>query len=259
MKYFVYHFQVFLLILMRLNAMMAVAPFFSSGVIPFRIKALIAFLITLVIFPIVANNMYDIPAAMGGYFLCVIKEILIGIFIGFLVSIIFTAFQLAGQYFAVQIGFGINEVLDPLAQVSIPLIGQLKNLIGLLVFLVINGHHFLIKALYRSYELAPIFTLSKATSEGLLKFLVHSMSGMFVIALKIALPVVATIFLVTISLGILAKAAPQMNILMLGFPFKISVAFGVLILITPLIIRIMHVSLERTFKFISNVLIYWPT
>ncbi len=258
MEYFVYHFQVFLLIIIRMNSMMMIAPFFSSGVIPFRIKALISFFITLAIFPVVASKMYAVPQDMGGYLLCVLQEVLIGIFIGFLISIIFTAFQLAGQYFAVQIGFGISEVLDPLAQVSIPLIGQLKNLIGLLIFLVINGHHFLIKAVYRSYELAPIITLGNQTSTGLLKFIVHSLSGMFVIALKIALPVLATIFLVTVSLGILAKAAPQMNIMMLGFPFKIAVAFGVLILTTPLIIRIMHVSLERTFKFLSKILLYWP-
>ncbi len=258
MNYFVNHFQLFLLILIRLNAMIVIAPFLSSGVIPFRIKALLSFLITLVIFPVVASKMYEVPAGMGEYLICVLQEITIGLFIGFLVAIIFTAFQLAGQYFSVQIGFGINEVLDPLAQVSIPLIGQLKNLIGLLIFLVLNGHHFLIKAVYRSYELVPIMTLSRGSSEELMKFLVHSMSGMFIIALKIALPVMATIFLVTISLGILAKAAPQMNILMLGFPFKIAVAFSVLILISPLIVRIMFVSLERSYKFISKVILYWP-
>ncbi len=259
MKYFIYHFQIFLLIMMRMNSMIVIAPFFSSGVIPFRIKALISFLITLVIFPVVAGQGYVIPGDMGSYYILILKEILIGLYIGFLISIIFTAFQLAGEFYSVQIGFGISEVLDPLAQVSIPLIGQLKNLIGLLVFLVINGHHFLIKAIYRSYELAPIIVADQKASFGLVKFLVHTMSGMFVIALKIALPVVGTIFLVSVTLGILAKAAPQMNILMLGFPLKIAIAFGVLILTTPLVIRIMYVSLERSFKFITKVLLFWPT
>lgn len=258
MKYFVYHFQVFLLIMMRMNSMMVIAPLFSSGVIPFRINAVISFLITLVIFPIISAKGYNIPGDMGGYLICVIREISIGIYIGFLVAIIFAAFQMSSEYFSVQTGFGISEVLDPLAQISIPVIGQLQNLIGLLVFLAINGHHFLIKAIYRSYELAPLLTLDGGGSSGLLKFMVHTMSGMFVIALKIALPVVGTIFLISISLGILAKAAPQMNIFMLGFPLKIAVAFGVLILTTPLIIRIMSVSLDRTFRFISKVLIYWP-
>ncbi len=153
MEYFVYHFQVFLLIMMRMSSMMVIAPFYSSGVIPFRIKALFAFLVTLVIFPVVAQKGYALTGNMGLYALLVLKEVGIGIYIGFLVSMIVAAFQLSGEFFAVQIGFGINEVFDPLAQVSIPLVGQLKNLIGMLVFLSIGGHHFLIKAIYRSFDL----------------------------------------------------------------------------------------------------------
>ncbi len=109
--------------MIRMNAMIVIAPFFSSGVIPFRLKALISFLITLVIFPVVAAKGYNLPGDMIGYSLLVVQEVIIGIYIGFLVSIIFSAFQLSGQYFAVQIGFGINEVLDPLGQISVPLIG----------------------------------------------------------------------------------------------------------------------------------------
>jgi flagellar biosynthesis protein FliR len=259
MQYFVYHFQVFLLIMMRMNSMMIIAPFFSSGVIPFKVKALISFLITLVIFPVVAKSGYIIPGDIGGYSLLILKEVLIGLYLGFLLSLIFTAFQLAGEYYSVLVGFGISEVLDPLAQVSIPLIGQLKNMIGLLVFLVINGHHFLIKAIYRSYELVPLVSFEEGVFNGLMKYVVYSMSGMFIVALKIALPVLATVFLVEVSLGILAKAAPQMNILMLGFPIKIAVAFGIIILISPLIIRLMYVSLERSFQFLSNVLVHWAT
>jgi flagellar biosynthetic protein FliR len=245
--------------MMRMSSMMAIAPFYSSGIIPFRIRALVAFLVTLVIFPMVASGKaFMLTGNMGEYALMVLREVTIGVYIGFLISVIFAAFQLAGQYFAVQIGFGINEVIDPLAQVSIPLVGQLKNLIGLLVFLAINGHHFLIQAVYRSYELVPLFSIDSAASAGLLKFMAHAFSGMFVIALKISLPVVATVFLISVSMGILAKAAPQMNIMMLGFPFKIAVAFGVMVLISPLIVRVIQVSLERSFKFITKVLLFWP-
>ncbi|HMB19600.1 MAG TPA: flagellar biosynthetic protein FliR [Spirochaetota bacterium] len=258
MQYFVLQFQIFFLIMVRMAAMFIVAPFFSSGVIPLRMKGIVAFLLTLVMFPIVSSMGYEPTTNMGLFAVMVTQEIIIGLFIGFLVAVIFSAFQLAGQFFSVQIGFGINEVIDPLAQVSIPLIGQFKNLIALLLFLAMNGHHVLIQAIYRSYELAPAFSLKGTSSEGFLKFLMYAFSGMFVIALKIALPVVAIIFLITISLGILAKAAPQMNIMMLGFPFKIAVAFGMLIMVTPLVVRIMNVSIERTFKFISTVVHQWP-
>lgn len=245
--------------MMRMSSMMVIAPFYASGVIPFRIKAILSFLISLVIFPIVAHNGYGITGSMGEYALFVLREVTIGLYIGFLISVIVAGFQLSGEFFSVQIGFGINEVIDPLAQISIPLVGQLKNLIGLLVFLVIGGHHFLIKAVYRSYELVPLLSLKQGVIGGLLKFMTYTFSGMFIVALKIALPIVATIFLVSISMGVLSKAAPQMNIMMLGFPVKIMVAFGVMLVITPLIVRIMFVSLDRSFKFLYKVLAYWPT
>ncbi|MBN2079389.1 MAG: flagellar type III secretion system protein FliR [Spirochaetes bacterium] len=258
MYHFVYHFQVFLLIMMRMNAMVIIAPFFSSDVIPFRIKALISFLVSLVIFPMVAAKGYRIPGDMGGYFLLVLQEVAIGLFIGFLVSVIFAAFQLSGQFFAVQIGFGINEVLDPIGQVSVPLVGQFKNIIGLLVLLAMNGHHLMLQGVYRSYELAPIMSTKSAFLGGLLKYLLHAFSGMFVVALKIAIPIVAIVFVVTVSLGILAKVAPQMNIMMLGFPFKIAVSFIVMLVITPMIVKIMWVSLERVFTFMFKALRHWP-
>jgi flagellar biosynthetic protein FliR len=258
MQYFVYHFQVFLLIMMRMNAMIMLAPFFSSDVIPFRIKAVISFLITLVIFPVVAARGYHIPNDMGAYFLLVLQEVSIGLFLGFLISVIFAAFQLSGQYLAVQVGFGINEVLDPIGQVSVPLEGQFKNLIGLLVLLAMNGHHLMIQGVYRSYELAPIMSVNKVFLGGLLKYVLYTFTGMFVVALKIALPVVAVVFLVEVSLGVLARVAPQMNIMMLGFPFKIVISFVVMVVVTPLIVKIMWVSLERVFAFIFKMLAHWP-
>jgi len=257
MEFFVNHFQAFFLILVRINAMIIIAPFFSSGVIPFRIKALLSFFITLIIFPVVVQTI-KVPDSMGLYYLLVLQEVMIGIFIGFLISVIFAAFQLSTQYYAVQIGFGMNEVLDPVGQVSVPLLGQLKNLIGLVVFLIIEGHLFLIEAIYKSFELAQFFGVSKSAAGGFLKYLVHAFSGMFIVALKISLPILATAFLITVSMGILAKAAPQMNIMMFGFPIQIIVGFVMLLITSPLIIRIMRVALERSFQFLNGILLHWP-
>ncbi len=258
MYYFIYNFQAFLLVLVRIHSMFISAPFFSSDLAPFRLKTLLAFFVTLIIFPIYIQNPVSIPGNMGQYGLMVLSEVVIGLLIGFLTSVIFSAFQLAGQYFAVQIGFGFSEVLDPLAQVSVPIIGQLKNLAGMLVFLYIDGHHFLIRAIVRSFELAPSFSMGEESLFWHLKYVNYSFSGMFLIALKIAIPIVATVFLMSVSMGILAKAAPQMNIMMLGFPIKIVVAFVMIAIFAPVTIRIMRVSLERTFDFVSRILVHWP-
>jgi flagellar biosynthetic protein FliR len=93
---------------------------------------------------------------------------------------------------------------------------------------------------------------------GMMKFMMHAFSGMFIIALKISLPILATVFLITIAMGILAKAAPQMNIMMLQFPIQIVVSFGLMILVSPLIVRIIQVSLERSFTFVTKMLLHWP-
>ncbi|MDA3901771.1 MAG: flagellar biosynthetic protein FliR [Spirochaetes bacterium] len=258
MLYFIYNFQAFLLVMIRVHSMFMVAPFFSSGVTPIRLKSLLAFFVALVIFPLIMKNGISVSGNMLEYGLMVLWQVVIGIYIGFIASIIFTAFQLAGQYFSVQIGFGFSEVVDPMAQISVPIIGQMKNMMGLLVFLYINGHHFLLSAIYRSFELAPIMSFSPTAIESHMKYLIYSFSGMFVVALKIALPIMATVFLVSVAMGVLAKTAPQMNIMMLGFPFKILVAFVLIVFLAPLIIRIMQVSMERSFHFISKILMYWP-
>jgi flagellar biosynthetic protein FliR len=116
----------------------------------------------------------------------------------------------------------------------------------------------MIQGVYRSYELAPIMSANRVFLGGLMKYMLYTFSGMFVVALKIALPVVAIVFLVEISLGVLARVAPQMNIMMLGFPFKIAISFIVMLVVTPLIIKVMRVSLERVFGFIFKILAHWP-
>jgi len=258
MTYFVYQFQVFMLVLLRMNAMFSVAPFFSSDIIPFRVRAIVSFLVAIVVFPTISAKGYHITGNMGEYLLMVIREVAIGLYIGFLIGLTFSAFQLAAQFFSLQLGFGMSEVLDPLSQISIPVLGQLFNLIGLLVFLGISGHHFLIQAVYRSYELAPIMSFDVEMMGKLFQYLAHSFSGMFVVALKIALPILSTLFLLTISMGVLAKAAPQMNILMLGLPINVTISYGLLIIASPMIIRLIQVAIERSFEFMTRVLLHWP-
>jgi len=247
-----------MLVFVRMNAMFTIAPFFSSDVIPFRVRAIVSFLVTLVIFPTISAKGYDITGNMGDYFLMSIREVAIGLYIGFLIALTFAAFQLAAQFFSIQMGFGMHEVLDPVSQISIPVLGQLFNLIGLLVFLGMSGHHFLIQAVYRSYELAPIMSFNLETMGKLFQYLAHSFSGMFIVALKIALPILGTLFLLTVSMGVLAKSAPQMNIMMLGLPINIAISLGMLVVASPMIVRVIFVAIERSFAFMNRVLLNWP-
>ncbi|MDH5681138.1 MAG: flagellar biosynthetic protein FliR [Spirochaetota bacterium] len=247
-------FQFFLLIMMRMFGMIAVAPFFSSVLIPMRVKATLALTITLVIFPILSEQLpMKIPQNFVDYILLVINELAIGLSIGLVVSIIFATFQLAGQFFSIQMGFGISEVFDPLSQIHVPLVGQFLALIGILIFFLVGGHILLIEGVFESYFKLPVLDIMN-DSKPLMDLMIEVFNDMFVTALKISLPIIGTLFIVTLSMGLLAKFAPQMNILMLGFPIYITIGFVMLILLMSFILEngrsIMDKYLDRILQLV---------
>jgi len=236
LNFFVNNFQLFLLILARILAAVTVSPIFSSMLIPARVRALISFFVAIIIFLPVkehysANN-FVMPQEFANYLLLMANEIMVGLAIGFFIGIIFVVFQMAAQFFSMQIGFGISEVIDPLSQIQIPIIGQLQALLGTLIFFAIDGHLQLFTALLQSFKHLPLVNMMNMTSD-FFKAIKWAFIVMFTTALKIAFPVMGTLFLATLSMGLLAKAAPQMNILMVGFPIYITVGFLTIIYLLP--------------------------
>lgn len=230
------NFQMFFLVFVRILATLFVSPVFSSVIVKSRIKAIMAFFIALIIFLPVRNfylsHDFKIPASFADYGLLIVNEILVGLAIGFFLGVIFVVFQMAGQLFSIQIGFGISTVIDPLSQIQIPLIGQFQALLGTLIFFSIEGHHHIINALFYSFKKLPLINMMTMTQD-FFKALKWAFVVMFSTALRIGLPIIGTLFLVTMCMGLLAKAAPQMNILMLGFPLYITVGFITLISLMP--------------------------
>ncbi|MDI6793670.1 MAG: flagellar biosynthetic protein FliR [bacterium] len=228
------HFQAFFLVLGRTSGIFVASPFFGSMEIPVQVKAALILLLSLIIFPVVGLGLGErIPENMVHYGILVGQEVIIGLIIGFITSLIFSAFQLSGQFYSLQIGFGIVSVMDPLSQTEIPIIGQLVGLFALLIFILFGGHHLTIRALCESYTLVPVIHLSAASS--LLIHIVDLAAAMFLIAMKIGLPIIGTVFLTDVSFGILSRAAPQMNIMMVGWPVKILVGLITLIIFIPLL------------------------
>jgi len=258
MAYFFNNFPLFLLVMARLSSMLLIVPFFSNKNIPLVFKALICFFLTLVIIPLVVEKNLKLGSLHEIFFPVLLQEIGIGLFIGFVVLVIFTGFQLAGQFFSLQIGFDFSEVIDPFSQKSFPLFSQLKYLIGLLVFLAIDGHHLLIKALYNSYELIPIFKAKGIVLDGLLKYLAYSFQAMFIIALKIALPVMILLFFASVSLGLISRILPQVEIMIFSFPIKIIATFLIIMVAAPFFVKTMQISLEKMFDFLNKILFSWP-
>lgn len=166
-------------------------------------------------------------------------EALLGVITGFYISIIFSAFSTAGQFFAFQMGFSASEVYDALSQVENPLMGQYLNLIALLIFMQSRLFQKLfLGGLVASFKTLSAFSIVNDMAGGavLPRFFMRGLTELFANALVISLPIIGTLMLITISTGILSKAAPQMNLLSEGFPVMLLTSFFVLTALMPSLI-----------------------
>lgn len=225
--------NLFLLVAVRIFAMIEVAPLLSGSGVPQVAKLGLAGLAAATVFPAVKAAGYPIPPDGASYALLIVGEAMIGLSMGFFLSILYSAFVTAGQFFAQNMGFGAMETYDPLAEIEIPLMGQFLNLIAMFVFLVTDGFQqlFLIGvrgsfAAIRAYDLV-------ARKDDMIQFLLHAVSALFQQSLVIAMPVMGTLFVVSVAMGLLSKAAPQINLLTEGFPISLAVTFILMIVSLP--------------------------
>jgi flagellar biosynthetic protein FliR len=249
------HTQLFLLVFFRIIAMVELTPLLSSSSIPQLAKIGFAFFVAAAAFPGVLASNYAIPSDAVDYFLLVLGEVAIGLLIGFILNLIFSAFQLAGQFFSLQMGFGASEVFDPQSQVEIPLMGEFLSLIAMLVFIALAGTtKFLLVGVQSSFEHLRAVDLV-TQREGIMSLLVNGLAGLFQSALQISYPILGTLLLVSVAMGLLAKAAPQMDILTMGFPVSIGVSFLVLFATLPFLMSAMGRIIDGSFQFLSGFIV----
>jgi flagellar biosynthesis protein FliR len=225
----------FLLVLARVGGIFTSAPVFGNAHVAPRVRIAIALALALVFLPMARYN----PGRLDfmPFAFCVLKEAVVGIAMGFLVAMVFAAIQMAGAYVDLVVGFGFASVVDPMIQQQNAVIGQLQNLAATLLFLAINGHHLVIRGLADSFAVMPLgsVVLSPQAAGGFLSLF----GSIFMAALKIAAPIVGAVFLTDVSLGILARTVPQLNVFVVGFPAKLAVALFVVIMVMPLALGVM--------------------
>lgn len=237
--------QVFILILVRVSGLLFGAPVFGSRNVPSYAKIGLALAISYTLFPLLYQDTIEIPDSLFPYLFLVAKELLAGIVLAFASSLVFSAVLMTGQILDMQIGFGIINILDPMSGQQMPLVGNFKNSLALLIFLVTNGHHIFLSAMVASFKLIPI--TSVVFQSILTDIVIDMVIGMFTIALKISLPVLLALLLTDISLGVLTRTMPQMNIFVVGVPGKIIVGIFVLSLALPFYIQFLGVVFDGMF------------
>ncbi|GAA0435238.1 flagellar biosynthetic protein FliR [Virgibacillus salarius] len=243
--------SVFLLILVRVVAFFATMPLFSYRTIPRLFKLGFSFFLAFLMFYTV--NAPSIPVDEM-YLLLIVKEALVGLFIGLIAYIILSAVQIAGGFIDFQMGFAIANVIDPQTGAQSPLTGQYFYIIALLFLLSVNGHHILIDGIVNSYQFIPIDAFIPFQNENIVTFVIDTFNKMFLIAFQIAIPIVGCLFLVDVALGIIARTVPQLNVFVVGLPLKILVSFVALLFFMSLYVVLVKNLFEILFATIRSLM-----
>lgn len=245
------YYPLFLMIIFRISGFMIGAPVFNSRNIPVQLKIVLTLFISLFTYLLIYNY-NEVPEVNLSYLFLLISEFLVGLVIGYTAQLLFSAIQLAGQSIDMQMGFGIVNIMDPQSGMQIPLIGSFKNLLAIFVFFLINGHHFLLEALFYSYQALPIGGFK--VNVKLISLLIDLTQDLFLIALKLAAPLVGALFITDFVMGIISRTVPQMNVFLVGMPAKILSGFCLLLLIIPVYVYLLTSLFEQAFKDIFRVI-----
>ncbi|WP_308639259.1 flagellar biosynthetic protein FliR [Paenibacillus silvisoli] len=248
MELFLQGFPIFLLIFCRITAFFVVAPIFSTRNVPSTFKLGFSFFISLLVFFTYGLKQTVVPDAE--YVLAIIRELLAGALLGFAAYLFYTIVNTAGSLIDMQMGFGMANIIDPMTGASAPLMGNFKGMIATLLFLSINGHHYLLSALLQSYEWIPLDnTLFAHVSAGTVSsFLTSMVSQTFLLAIQMSAPLVVALFLTDVGLGLLARTAPQYNVFVIGIPIKILVGFLILAVLMPGLVTLYEHLFEQMFN-----------
>ncbi len=240
----------FLLVFIRVSMVLFLLPFIGGTGLPTMAKAALCIVITLAIWPEVKFSPDYFPTNVLSLGLTFLGELLLGLIVSIIIRSIFSAVQTAGEIIGFQMGFSMMNIIDPLSGGSVSLISQFLYIVAILIFLTLNGHIFLIKVFLESFKYIPpgTFLINHTVFDNILFY----SSQIFVMAVKIAAPVMAIELLISFSFAIIARIAPQINILFVGFPIKIAVGLFFLGILFNLIVYFLkHAMIDLNQTFLS--------
>lgn len=230
-------FQLFLLSLLRVGSLIAAMPVLGGAQTAQRFKVGLTFVLGLLLFPLSKKYFLPIPFVPVVLLVVVIQEVLLGVLIGLIARLIFSAVEFGGTVIGYQMGFAAANVFDPQNQRQISLMSQFQNVFAILIFLSMDGHMILIRAIVSSFEVLPPGQID--FSKGAIPFLIDATTQMFILGVKFSAPILAVLLLSSLVLGIMARVFPQLNVFLLSFPLNIGLSFLVIGLTLPLIVGLL--------------------
>lgn len=239
-------FQNFLICTARIAGFIGAMPVFTGPQAPAQVKAGLVFATSLVFFPLLTDVIPEISFQPSTFIIFLISEVLIGVIIGLIARLIFTAVEFGGTIIGFQMGFAAANIFDPQNQRQISLISQFQNVFAIFIFLAIGGHHVFLKTAIRSYDVLPPGSIT--FSGEAIPYLMDLASSMFSLGVQFSAPVLAVLLLSGLILGILSRTFPQGNVFLLSFPLNIGISFTVI----GLTLNMVFIVLSREFDDLGN-------
>ncbi|HPV01533.1 MAG TPA: flagellar biosynthetic protein FliR [Clostridiales bacterium] len=245
-------FNVFLLVFIRMTGLFVVAPVFGRRNVPTYFKIGFSFFISLILINTTVLQSVEYADTLPGYVMLVMKEFLVGLSMGFVAYLSYTAIYIAGELIDMKIGFGVVNVIDPMSNIQVPITSNFYFIASMLIFLAMGGHHMLIKALFDSFSSLP--PGSAAFSEGANDIIMNLFSTVLATGFKLAAPIVAAVLIADVALGTISRMVPQMNVFVIGMPLKIFVGLIIVVITIPMFVEIMKSVFELMGNSVSNYL-----
>jgi flagellar biosynthetic protein FliR len=215
-----------------MTSFMVVAPYFATRHVPGQVKIGLAVLLTLLIFPALPGpHLNLLPDSLLGTIVVVLGEVFVGLAMGFVTALTFSAFRVAGELADLHMGFTMAVLIDPHTGARTSLMGEFFYLVGILLLLAANAHHHLLAGLIQSYQILPLGAV--AFSGFTANHVVDLLTAMFSMAFRIAAPVIAVLLITDLALGMVARTVPQLNVFIFGFPLKAALGIMTFSLAAP--------------------------
>ncbi|MDQ1263596.1 MAG: flagellar biosynthesis protein FliR [Campylobacterota bacterium] len=237
----------FILLFFRFAALFMATPIFSHTTIPESIKAAMAFFFAIVFYS--SMPPLQIPLTVPSIVIAILSELLFGLAIGVVLQIAFNAITFAGGQISFMMGFSMASAIDPQSGVSMPIVSQFLSLLALMMLFSIDMHHWMLLFINDSLQNVPLGGF--LMNENLFNYIIKAFSNMFLVGFMIAFPITALSWLSDVIFGMLMKTMPQFNLLVIGFPIKITVSFIVIIATLSATMLILKDQMLDAFNFLE--------
>jgi flagellar biosynthetic protein FliR len=243
--------QTGLLVLARIASLVMLAPVFGERAVPPQVRIVLALLLTLLVFPLVV--MPDAPLVMfsAAWFLAMAQQIAIGMAMGLCLRIVLEAFALGGELIANSVGLGFAQLADPVRGVSTPIVGQFLIVVATLLFVASGAHLLVLEALADGFRQRPVS--DTAVDLKVLRLLLDWAGSLFAGGLQLALPVLGAMLAVNLSLGVLGRAAPAINLMAVGFPLTLILGLWLMRATLPSLGVLLEQWLDQALPLVQNL------